>query len=228
MKSLGWGSITGSLMPHWGITNLPSPWPARKSLPLMLLSGHTPLCHSDLRTGLQHSSISSTTLTANGNHLAKSLGLVINDNMNTKIIVDDIFSWAEILEMALLYMECQLGECQSYQLSLSLRKSHIFPKRFKFVGIYVCLDGNLPAMSKHQLIKHWPQPETVCDVAKIIGFAQFYSKFIPHFELQIAPLCKLTTKFEYTNAVAPHWSTTAQEAFNNVKKAILSDPCLKQ
>jgi hypothetical protein len=27
--------------------------------------------------------------------LAKSLGLVINNNMNTKIIVDDIFSWAE-------------------------------------------------------------------------------------------------------------------------------------
>jgi hypothetical protein len=66
---------------------------------------------------------------------------------------------------------------------LSLRKSHIFPKRFEFVGIDVCLDGICPAMSKHQLLEHWPQPEIVSDVAKLVGFAQFYSKFIPQFEL---------------------------------------------
>jgi hypothetical protein len=71
---------------------------------------------------------------------------------------------------------------------LSLLKSHMFPKLFEFVGIDVCLDGNRPAMSKHQLLEHWPQPEIVNDVAKIVGFAQFYSKFIPQFELQIVPL----------------------------------------
>jgi hypothetical protein len=115
--------------------------------------------------------------------LAKSLGLVINGNTNTKIIVNNIFSWATTLGMALLYIECQLRVCQSYQLSLSLRKSHISPKRFKFVGIDVCLDGNRPTMLKHQLLEYWPQPETVRDVAKLIGFTQFNSKFIPHFEL---------------------------------------------
>jgi hypothetical protein len=50
--------------------------------------------------------------------LAKLLGMVINDNINTKIILNDIFNWATILDMALLYMECQLQVCQSYQLSL--------------------------------------------------------------------------------------------------------------
>ncbi len=62
-------------------------------------------------------------------------------------------------------------------------ESHIFPKRFEFVGIDVCLDGNRPAMSKHRLLKHWPQPEIVRDVVKLVGFAQFYSKFIPQFKL---------------------------------------------
>ncbi len=65
-------------------------------------------------------------------------------------------------------------------------------------------------------------------MAKIIGFAQFYSKIIPHFELRIAPLCALTTKFEYTKNVAPHWSAPAQAAFDNIKQAILSNPCLKR
>ncbi len=55
--------------------------------------------------------------------LTQKSGMVIDDDTNTKIIVDDIFSWAKLLEAALLYIECQLCVCQSYQLSLSLRKS---------------------------------------------------------------------------------------------------------
>ncbi len=159
--------------------------------------------------------------------MAQQKGLIIYDNTNTKIIVDNIFSWAKSLFMALIYIECQLWVCQAYGLSLSLQKSHIFPKRFEFFGIDVYSDGNRPAMLKHQLLEHWPQPETVRDVAKIIRFAQFYSKVIPQFELWIAPLCNLTTKLEYTNPVSPHWMTAAQDLFNNIEQAILSDPCLK-
>ncbi len=137
----------------------------------------------------------------------------------------DIFSWGKTLDEALVYIECQLRVCQSYRLSLSLGKSHIFPKRFEFVGINVCSDGNRPAMSKHQLLEHWPQPEIIHDVAKIVGFTQFYSKFIPQFELRISLLRNLTTKFEYTDPVALHWSPDAQRSFEDINQSILSDPC---
>jgi hypothetical protein len=80
-------------------------------------------------------------------------------------------------------MECQLHICQAYLLSLSLHKSCIFSKRFKFVGINVCPDGNCPAMSKHQLLKHWPQLVFIRNIAKIVGFAQFYGMFISQCEL---------------------------------------------
>jgi hypothetical protein len=115
--------------------------------------------------------------------LAQQSGLVIDDNTNAKIIVDNIFSWSDLLENALSYLECQLCVCQAYQLSLSLHKCCIFSKRFEFVGIDVCPDGNRPAMSNHQLLEHWPQPEFIRDIAKIVGFTQFYGKFIPQFEL---------------------------------------------
>ena len=46
--------------------------------------------------------------------LAQKSSVVIDDNTNTKIIVDNIFSWAKSLEAALLYIECQLRVCQSY------------------------------------------------------------------------------------------------------------------
>ena len=74
--------------------------------------------------------------------LAHQSGLIIDEDLNAKIIVDDIFSWGKSLCQALLYMEFQLRLCQSYQLSLSLKKSRIFSKHFEFVRINVCPDGN--------------------------------------------------------------------------------------
>ena len=90
----------------------------------------------------------------------------------------------------------------------------------------MCSNGNRPAMSKHQLLEHWPPHETIRDVAKFVGFAQFYSKFIPNFELRISPLCDLTTKFDYTEPATLHWLMDAQHAFDEIKNSILLDPCL--
>jgi hypothetical protein len=135
--------------------------------------------------------------------LATEQGVQIDEDTNTKIIIDDIVSYAKKVQTALIYMECQLIICQAYRLSLNLRKSFIFPPRFEFVGIDVCDNGNQPAKSKHTLLQTWPPPELMHNVAKFIGFAQFYSHFIHHFKIRIAPLRKLT-KLEYIESVAPH------------------------
>jgi hypothetical protein len=159
--------------------------------------------------------------------VARSLGLVINKDMNMTIIVDDIVSWARQADQALAYMECQLCVCQSQNLSLSLAKSHIFPKRFEFVGVDVSLDGNRPTMSKHALLHHWPAPELVCNVAKFVGFAQFYLRFIPQFEQRISALSNVM-KNEYTELVDPYWTLEAKAEFMDIRSAILANPCLKQ
>jgi hypothetical protein len=156
---------------------------------------------------------------------AQECGVHIDNDTNTKIIIDNIVSWAKLLEFALTYMECQLKIFQAYHLSLSLRKSHIFLLRFEFIGIDVCADQNLPAQSKHTLLRTWPAPKTVRDIAKFIGFAQFYARFIHIFELRIAPLQGIT-KQEYTDPVAQYWSEAAQHPIDDMKNAILADPCI--
>jgi hypothetical protein len=159
--------------------------------------------------------------------VARSLGLVINEDMNTRIIVNDIVSWARQADQALAYMKCQLRICQSQNLSLSLAKSHIFPKQFEFIGVDVSLDGNRPTMSKHPLLHHWPAPELVHDVAKFVGFAQFYSRFIPQFEQRISALRNIM-KNEYTESVDPYWTREAKAKFMDIRSAILANPCLKR
>ena len=108
--------------------------------------------------------------------LAEQDGIQINDDTNTKIIVDDIFSWSYQFSIALKYMACQFKVCQAQNLSLNLKKCNFFPKRVEFVGFDVCLDGNRPAQSKFDLLNSWPTPTTVRDVASFVCFAVFYSK----------------------------------------------------
>jgi hypothetical protein len=150
----------------------------------------------------------------------------INEDTNTRIIIDDIVSYGIDLDTSLNYMECQLCICLAYCLSLSLKKSLIYPKRFEFVGNDVCEEGDCPAQSKHHLLSTWPKPELVRDIAKFIGFMQFYSMYIYHFKLRITPLHKLTINHEYTKPVTPIWTDAAQQALDDLKGAILSDSCL--
>jgi hypothetical protein len=99
---------------------------------------------------------------------------------------------------------------------LNLGKSHFFPRHFEFVGINVRHEGNRPAKSKHQLLETWPAPELVQDVAKFLGFVQFYSRFIPNFEIRVEAL-RTVTKQEYTKADGPYWTLEAQTAWEDLK-----------
>ncbi len=156
---------------------------------------------------------------------AKLKGIYVGSGVDTTIIIDNILNWAWLFTMALAYIRCQLRICKAYQLTLSLQKSHFFPKHLEFVGINMSPDRNRPAMSKHEQIKHWPIPELVRDVASFVGFLQFYSKFIPNFEIRVEPLCRLMDR-EYTEQVGDLCTSEVQTTFSNLCGSILCNPCL--
>jgi hypothetical protein len=79
-------------------------------------------------------------------------------------------------------------------------------------------------MSKHKLLHHWLLPKLVHNVASFVGFLQFYSIFIPHFEVHALPLCKQ----EYTEPVGDMRTPKAHSAFKELKKSVLFNPCLCQ
>ena len=81
-------------------------------------------------------------------------------------------------------------------------------------------------MSKHKLLRHWPLPKLVLDVASFVGFLQFYSNFIPHFELRALPLREIMTR-EYTEPVGNMWTAAANSAFKELQKSVLCNPCLR-
>ena len=158
--------------------------------------------------------------------LASQHGLTTNKDTKTNIIDDNILNYVKTLPIALLYMEYQLQVVQSQNLSLSLKKLHVCLKRFEFVGIDICPEGNRLAMSKHQLLQHWLTPVIVSDVAKFVGFVQFYSRFIPNIKVCISLLHDIL-KNDYTLPIGNSWTPLASTAFKEMHCAILADPCLQ-
>ncbi len=77
-------------------------------------------------------------------------------------------------------------------------------------------------MSKHDLLKHWPIPEYVRDVASFVGFLQFYSKFIPHFEVRAEPLRWIMQR-EYTKLIGDLWTPDARATFDDLRNSILCE-----
>ena len=157
--------------------------------------------------------------------LAESRGLTIDETLTTRIIVDDIFSWAKTFDEFIHYLTCQLDVCLSQNLSLSLKKSFFCPARMEFVGHDVCENGNRPAMSKHALMKHWPAFVIARDVASFVGFMNFYSMYIPCFEQRISPLRDLA-KLEMETVITDQLTPAHQAAKLDMIDAICSDPCI--
>jgi hypothetical protein len=62
-------------------------------------------------------------------------------------------------------------------------------------------------------------------VASFVGFLQFYSKFIPKFEIRVEPL-QCIMEHNYTKALGEMWTPEAQITFDNLWGSILCDPCL--
>ena len=67
----------------------------------------------------------------------------------------------------------------------------------------ICMDS-----AKLSAITTWPPPKTVKAVHALLGFCNFYRKFIPDFSNLVAPLTTLTQK-----DVAWTWRTDQQSAF---------------
>ena len=62
------------------------------------------------------------------------------------------------------------------QLSFSLPKYSFFPKRVEFVGINIGINHNMPAKNKHELLRTWPKPKDIHEVAAFIGIGHVLSK----------------------------------------------------
>ncbi len=73
---------------------------------------------------------------------------------------------------------------------------------------------------KIQAVLDWPQPTSVKQVQRFLGFSNFYRRYISNFSSVAEPLSALKKE-----SVKPFvWTCRADQAFNKLKRLFMSAP----
>ena len=146
---------------------------------------------------------------------------------NCRLIIDDCFIWSDSVDAMFTLLRCIFQVARSRNLSFKLKKCKFFPSMVTFVGVDVSVTGNTPAIDKKALLASWPSIDTCRDLAAFIGFVQFYSRWIPYFEIRIAPLRSIMLGKRWDYYFLPNdWTDSVIAALADVKRAIVDGPIL--
>ena len=114
-----------------------------------------------------------------------------------------------------------LGKLQAAGFTLHGSKCSFGTDMITHVSFTYCSSGMAPSSEKTKAISGWSTPRTIKDVCSFLGFINFYHHFIPHFANIAGPLNDLTS-----TGTAFTWEPKHEEAFVNLKKALMSPPLL--
>ena len=145
---------------------------------------------------------------------------------DSKQIIDDGLMWSYDGMLLLDFFECVCHIYVKYRLSFNLKKCDFFLTRFEWVGHDLTEHGNCPASSKFDLVRDWPRPNSGTHLNSFLGFLGFYSQYIPQFSFRVSPLRAFSRRFHRCHIPDGEWSSVLDELFLDLKKAIVSDPCL--
>ena len=120
--------------------------------------------------------------------LSENYGVKLNRSNNTTIIIGDVMYFGISEDNMLILLKCICEISRKYNLSWKLKKCQWFPKKVEFVGVDISVDGNMPAQSKFGMLIVWKYPSKPREIISFIGFAIFYFRWIPYFEMKVSPL----------------------------------------
>jgi len=107
-------------------------------------------------------------------------------------------------------------------MAISMEQSMFHVKKVDFLGYVVATDGVTMNEKMVEWIKSLKSPASVKDIPIIIGFANFYCRFIKNFSAICTPITNLLNgdlkKFS--------WGKEQQEACEDLKRWFISAPIL--
>lgn len=137
------------------------------------------------------------------------------------VFLDDILIYSRTLEEHKDHVRKVLDVLRQHKLYAKESKCEFFKKRVEFLGHMVDEQGIHMMDDKLKAIKDWPIPQSADDVRSFLGLCGYYRKFIKSFSSIAAPLSELLHK----DTPFP-WTTSQQEAFDHLKKAMCQKPVL--
>ncbi|KAL0199796.1 hypothetical protein M9458_002983, partial [Cirrhinus mrigala] len=149
---------------------------------------------------------------------------VFRDMLNRWVIVyiDDILIYSDSFSDHVTHVRAVLQRLLQHQLFAKLEKCEFHQTRISFLG-YISPDGVAMDDAKVHAVVNWPQPTTIKELQRFLGFANFYRRFIRNFSAISAPLTSMIKRGKQH----PLWTPPAVAAFQELKNRFTSAPILR-
>ncbi|XP_029463848.1 uncharacterized protein LOC115094730 [Rhinatrema bivittatum] len=141
------------------------------------------------------------------------------------VYLDDILVFSQDLQSRHHQDVTNVLQClRDNQLYAKLEKCSFDEESLPFLGYVVSSQGSEMDPQKTMSIHDWPQPTCLKALRRFLGFTNYYRLFIQHYSMLTAQL----TAMPHKGANPSQWSPKAMTAFQELKKAFLQEPCLRQ
>jgi hypothetical protein len=149
---------------------------------------------------------------------------IFRDMLNQKVIVyiDDILIFSDTLESHVRDVRAVLQRLIKNRLYAKVQKCEFHQTQITFLGYIISAEGVTMDDSKVRSVVNWPQPTTVKEMQRFLGFANFYRRFIRNFSITAAPLTSLLRGGGHRL----RWSPESLSAFNQLKEKFTTAPIL--
>lgn len=137
------------------------------------------------------------------------------------IYLDDILIFADSKEELLEKLRKVLQRCRDANLYCKAKKCKFFVDEIDYLGYVISKDGIQMDRKKVEAILDWPVPKNVKDIQTLLGFCNFYRRFIMGYSKIVRPMNDLLGK-----DVKFNWGAEQQEALDELKKLFTNAPLL--
>jgi reverse transcriptase-like protein/integrase-like protein len=140
------------------------------------------------------------------------------------VYLDDIVIWSQSIEEHTKNVTIILNALKENKLYCNPKKTKLYCRRINFLRHRVSADGVEADEGKADRIQNWPVPRSAKQVRSFLGLVRYLANFLPTLATHTAVLDNLTRK--ECDKQFPAWTTTHQQAFDNIKRLAISPECL--
>ena len=137
------------------------------------------------------------------------------------VFIDDILIYSKNEAEHEEHLRITFQTLKEHQLYAKLSKCEFWLEEVNFLGHMVCKKGIRMDPKKVEAVVHWPKPTSMTKIRSFLGLAGYYRKFIKDFFRIVAPLTKLTKKYQKYE-----WEEACEQSFQKLKDCLTSAPVL--
>ncbi|KAG1926575.1 retrotransposable element [Pimephales promelas] len=150
---------------------------------------------------------------------------IFRDLLNQCVIayIDDILIYSKNEDEHINHVKTVLSRLLANRLYVKAEKCEFHVRETTFLGYKIGHQGVKMDESKIKAVTEWPQPSTVKELQRFLGFANFYRRFIRNYSMIASPLTSLLKG----KPSKQKWNEEANQAYKALKERFTSAPILK-